>query len=90
VLAPTALYLASADAAVRAAFAGARNLDDLTFTMLERLQGGQSYDGNAWSQLVERELGAQGPRSTGPCWQASCSSRRATFEGRGCRPAQGR
>ncbi len=56
-----AFYLASVDAAVRAGSAGARKLDDLTFAMLDRLQGGQSYDGDAWSQLVEGELGAEGP-----------------------------
>ncbi|HKP55232.1 MAG TPA: hypothetical protein VJV78_00850 [Polyangiales bacterium] len=55
-----ALYLASVDAAVRARSSGARKLDDLTFAMLDRLQGGQSYDSAAWVQLVNRELGADG------------------------------
>jgi predicted metalloprotease with PDZ domain len=55
-----ALYLASVDAAVRARSAGARTLDDMTFAMLARLQGGQSYDSAAWLQLVDREIGAEG------------------------------
>jgi predicted metalloprotease with PDZ domain len=55
-----ALYLASVDAAVRGSSMGARSLDDLMFSMLDRMQGGQSYDSAAWSALVNRELGAEG------------------------------
>jgi predicted metalloprotease with PDZ domain len=56
-----ALYLAMVDAAVRGRSMGTRALDDLMFTMLERLEGGQSYDSAAWSELLNRELGAEGP-----------------------------
>ena len=55
-----ALYLASVDAAVRARSAGMRSLDDLMFTMLDRLKSGQAYDSAAWSNLVNSELGADG------------------------------
>jgi hypothetical protein len=55
-----ALYLASVDAAVRARSSGMRSLDDLMFTMLGRLDNGQSYDSAAWSNLVNSELGADG------------------------------
>jgi predicted metalloprotease with PDZ domain len=56
-----ALYFATVDAAVRGKTMGMRSLDDLMFTMLDRLQGGQSYDSAAWSTLLNRELGAEGP-----------------------------
>jgi predicted metalloprotease with PDZ domain len=56
-----ALYLATVDAAVRVESMGLRSLDDLMFTMLDRLQAGQSYDGAAWSALLNSELGAAGP-----------------------------
>jgi len=56
-----ALYLASVDAAVRGKSMGTRSLDDLMFDMLDRLQSGQAYDSAAWSTLLNRELGAEGP-----------------------------
>ena len=54
-----AFYMAMVDAQVRAKSGGKRRLDDLVKAMLARRAAGQSYDTEAWLELVAAELGPQ-------------------------------
>jgi predicted metalloprotease with PDZ domain len=54
-----AFYMAMVDAQIRAKSGGERRLDDLVKAMLARKQAGQSYDTEAWLDLLDKELGPQ-------------------------------
>lgn len=54
-----AFYLATVDAQIRAKSGGKRRLDDVTHAMIARRKAGQSYDTDAWLELLTKELGPQ-------------------------------
>jgi predicted metalloprotease with PDZ domain len=54
-----ALYLAKVNAQIRAKSEGKRSLDDIALAMVARKRAGQSYDTEAWLQLLTAELGPE-------------------------------